>query len=227
MLDKHKIFHYKVTKSSKQVYISINRCREKGKRKHLVNWTTKPCTYSMCGKIQTAQLTEAVTALCSVVHVNKSFSSKCFENVIHRHAIPHKVSPHGHLATLCTSLRVTWHVNENFHNNLVTKQLCFSMTTVVFKNRLSSAVTWEQNAWCDRDRCVSRKRRYLCQGWRKYAGIPLRHDKNSNPVNKPWKQPKVSFFRHFLQINSLLGGSLVFEYTNWLPVTGSALRCSP
>ena len=135
---------------------------------------------------------------------------------------------HTKFHLMATSLRyVQVFALHDMSTRISITQSCFSITTVVFKNRLSSAVTWEQNAWCDRDRCVSRKRRYLCQGWRKYAGIPLRHDKNSNPVNKPWKQPKVSFFRHFLQINSLLGGSLVFEYTNWLPVTGSALRCSP
>lgn len=57
---------------------------------------------------------------------------------------------------------------------------------MLFKRRVNS--NWNvlrsemRNAWCDKFSCVSRKSRLLCQGWRKYAGIPLRHESNSCPV---------------------------------------------
>lgn len=112
--------HYKVTKPSKQLDSFNKSMQEKQGNEHI--WCTEQpnLALTLCvvkSRLHSSQKQSLLSATLSM----------SIENVINHNAIPHKVSPHGHLATLCTRLRVTWHVNGNSHNNLATKQSCFSI----------------------------------------------------------------------------------------------------
>ena len=95
-----KILHYKVTKPSKQLDSFNKSMQEKQGNEHI--WCTEQpnLALTLCvvkSRLHSSQKQSLLSATLSM----------SIENVINHNAIPHKVSPHGHLATLCTSLRVT------------------------------------------------------------------------------------------------------------------------
>ena len=100
-----------------------------------VNLTLTLCV--VISRLHNSQKQSLLSASSSMLIVDTSLIWKRYK------LIPHNFSPHDLLPTFCTRLRVTWHVNGNFHNNLVTKQSCFS--TVVFK---SMEYCWYVGAKC-------------------------------------------------------------------------------
>ena len=95
-----KILHYKVTKPSKQLDSFNKSMQDKQGNEHILCTEQPNLALTLCvvkSRLHSSQKQSLLSATLSM----------SIENVINHNAIPHKVSPHGHLATLCTRLRVT------------------------------------------------------------------------------------------------------------------------